>query len=651
MRFRSNEVKKDPPGRSPKLFPGNVFNSIKDGVSILDGNGIHIYVNPAFCQMTGYNESELLGSGPPYRYWPKENKIQIHSILTSDFNGCLDDIELVLKRKDGKRFPVIVNSSVLSNENSGATYYITTISFNHLAANIWDQKKAEEALKQSEHRYRSLVENSFFGLFIADIHSGKFLFLNKRLCDFFGYTVEEGLHLSVWDFINPEEHEVIRKILEKWPLDYENASTKSGIFTGVKKDGSIIRIEINATIITYDGELSVQGLVNDVTKEEYFDEKLRQVQKMEAIGTLAGGISHDFNNILGAIIGYSELANFQLKKNKPAEDSIDQILKAGYRARDLVSQILAFSRKSENELKPIYLKPLVKEVLKLIKASLPSTIEIKNSLKQETGVVMGDPTQIHQIMMNLCTNSAHAMGEEGGILEVSLYDVSFEENVTVSHPEMAPGEYIVLSVRDTGHGMAPEVRERIFEPYFTTKDKGVGTGMGLAVVHGIVKSYGGTINVDSEPGVGTTFRIYLPEVKIGRASDMVAAEKRIPRGNEKILFVDDEVALARLGKKLLENLGYRVSIMTDSPEAFKLFYSDPKKFDLVITDMTMPGLTGTNLMKKIRDVRPDTPIILCTGYSEIINEEKALNMGINAFIMKPLVIQELAVKVREVLGP
>ena len=561
MIFRSNEVKKYLPGRNFKLFPGNVFNSIKDGVSILDRKGTHVYVNP----------------------------------------------------------------------------------------DISEQKNAEEALQQSEHRYRSLVENSFFGLFIVDIHSGKFLFLNKRLCDFFDYSVEEGLNLTLWDLVNPEEHESIKKTLEKWPIDYKNAPTKSGVFTGVRKDGSIIRVEINATIIVYEGELSVQGLVNDVTKEEDFDEKLRQVQKMEAIGTLAGGISHDFNNILGAIIGYSELANFQLKKNMPAEESIDQILKAGYRAKDLVSQILAFSRKSESELKPIYLPPLVKEVLKLIKASLPSTIVIKENFKQDTGVVMGDPTQIHQIMMNLCTNSAHAMREEGGTLDVSLYDISFEENVTVSHPEMAPGKYIVLSVRDTGHGMTPEIRERIFEPYYTTKEKGVGTGMGLAVVHGIVKSYGGAINVESETDVGTTFRIYLPEAKTEHLSERMISEDIIPSGNEKILFVDDEVSLAGLGKKLLENLGYHVSMMTDSPEAFKLFNADPESFDLVITDMTMPGLTGTKLTRKIRDIRPDIPIILCTGFSENINEEKAINMGINAFIMKPLAIHELAVKVRDAL--
>lgn len=509
--------------------------------------------------------------------------------------------------------------------------------------------EVKKAYRQIEHRYRSLVENSFFGLFIVDIPSGRLLFTNKRLKELFGYAEGEGNDLTVWDIIHPNEHESILKTLEKWPDDYENAPTKSGIFTGLKKDGSIIRIEIDATIVAYDGELSVQGLINDVTQREGFDEKLRQMQKMEAIGTLASGISHDFNNILSAIIGYSELANYQLRNNKPCQDSINEIMKAGYRAKDLVAQILAFSRKSENELKPIYLKPVIREVLKLIKASLPSTIEIKENLKMENGVVMADPTQMHQIMMNLCTNSAHAMMEEGGILEVSLYDVTFDENVTVSHPEMAPGKYIVISVKDTGYGMTPEILERIFEPYFTTKEKGVGTGMGLAVVHGIVKSYGGAINVQSESGIGTTFRVYLPAAKTNPITDIVNREQDIPGGNEKILFIDDEVALVRLWKSILKNLGYRVKVMTDSTEAFRLFYADPEYFDLVITDMTMPGLTGVKLVKKMRNIRHDIPVIMCTGYSENINEEKAFHMGLNAFILKPIVTSELAGKVRRVL--
>jgi PAS domain S-box-containing protein len=509
--------------------------------------------------------------------------------------------------------------------------------------------EVKKAYRQMEHRYLSLVENSFFGLFIMDIRSGKFLFRNKRLCEIFGYILEEGLNLSIWNLIHPDEHEYLAITLEKWPEDYENAPTRSGIFTGVKKDGSIIRIEINAAMVAYGGELSVQGLVNDVTSREDYDEKLRQVQKMEAIGTLAGGISHDFNNILSAIIGYSELANFQLKKNTSPNDSLNEILKAGYRAKNLVAQILAFSRKTENELKPMYLKPVIKEVLKLIKASLPSTIEIREDLKMDAGVVMADPTQIHQIMMNLCTNAAHAMIEEGGILEVLLYDIIFDENLTVSHPEMNPGKYIVLSVSDTGHGMSPDIVERIFEPYFTTKEKGVGTGLGLAVVHGIVKSYGGAINVQSEPGSGTTFKIYFPAIKTEPAYDHMTQEHEIPCGNEKILFVDDEAVLARLWKNILENLGYSVSMMTDSTEAFRLFYSDPEYFDLIITDMTMPGITGAKLVKSIRNIRPDIPVIICTGYSENINEEKATNMGINAFILKPLVTRELACKIRMVL--
>jgi PAS domain S-box-containing protein len=648
MKFRSNEVKKTNPSASIRLFQEKIFDRLKEGVIIFDTKGTHIYVNPAFCTITGYHDDEILGTIPPYFYLPDDKQKQVLSLMLSGYKGCAHDIELRIKRKDGLCVPVCTNGSAITDENTGKAFYVTSITPLTGNGNGPEQKITELVYRQMEHRYRSLVENSSFGLFIVDILSGRFLFQNKRLCELFGYTLEEGNNLTVWNLIHPNEHDALLTTLEKWPEDYENAPMKSGVFTGLKRDGSIIRIEINATIIAYEGTLSVQGLVNDVTKDEDFDEKLRQVQKMEAIGTLAGGISHDFNNILSAIIGYSELANFQLKKNTSPYDSLNEIIRAGYRAKELVAQILAFSRKSKNELKPMYLKPVIKEVLKLIKASLPSTIEIRDNLRMDAGVIMADATQIHQIMMNLCTNAAHAMTEEGGILEVSLYDIIFDENLTVSHPEMSPGKYIVLSLSDTGHGMTPDIVDRIFEPYFTTKEKGVGTGMGLAVVHGIVKSYGGAINVRSEPGAGTTFKIYFPEAKTEPVFDMIQ-EQEIVGGNEKLLFVDDEVALTRLWKSILENLGYSVSMMTDSTEAFRLFYSDPEYFDLVITDMTMPGITGTKLVKSIRNIRPDIPVIICTGYSENINEEKAVNMGINAFILKPLVTQELASKIRKVL--
>ena len=446
MKFRSNEVKKVYPSSSIRLFPEKIFDRLKEGVIIFDRKGSHTYVNPAFFTITGYSEDEIIGTGPPYSYLPDDKQKQIwSSILTGN-----KDIEISIKRKDGLYIPVYVNRSVITDKNTGKAFYMTTLTPLNSNGIGPEQKITELVYRQMEHRYRCLVENSSFGLFIVDILSGRFLFKNKRLCEIFGYTLEEGNSLTIWNLIHPNEHESLLNTLEKWPEDYENAPMKSGIFTAVKKDGSIIRIEINATIIAYEGARSVQGLVNDVTRDEDFDQKLRQVQKMEAIGTLAGGISHDFNNILSAIIGYSELANFQLKKNTPPHDSLNEIIKAGYRAKELVAQILAFSRKTKNELKPMYLKPVIKEVLKLIKASLPSTIEIREDLKMDAGVVMADPTQIHQIMMNLCTNAAHAMIEEGGILEVLLYDIFFDEDLTVSHPEMNPGKYIVLSVSDTG---------------------------------------------------------------------------------------------------------------------------------------------------------------------------------------------------------
>ena len=381
------------------------------------------------------------------------------------------------------------------------------------------------------------------------------------------------------------------------------------------------------------------------------ENQLAQAQKMEAIGTLAGGIAHDFNNILGAIIGYTEIASLQVPEDEKAKESLKEVLKAGHRARDLVKQILAFSRKGEQERIPMQISPIVKEALKLLRSSLPTTIEIRQNIESDTGIVEADPTQIHQILMNLCTNAAHAMREEGGVLEVEIRNVEVGRWDSESgYLDMTPGPYLLLAVGDTGEGMTPEVRARIFDPYFTTKEKGVGTGLGLAVVHGIVKAYGGTIRAYSEPGKGTTFHVYLPRIKEAEEpAEDVSSPGVIPAGQERILYVDDEPALVGIAKQILERLGYQVTTRTSSLEALELFKAKPDRFDLVITDMTMPNMTGDKLSRELMQIRPDIPVIICTGYSERISEEKVKVMGIRAFAMKPLIMADLAKTVRNVL--
>jgi len=377
--------------------------------------------------------------------------------------------------------------------------------------------------------------------------------------------------------------------------------------------------------------------------------QLQQAQKMEAIGTLAGGIAHDFNNILSAIIGYSELALREISEETKLYSYVQGVRKAGKRARNLVSQILSFSRRSEEERKPIQITPILKESLKLLRASLPATIEIRQNFGTHLGNVLADPTQIHQVIMNLCTNAAHAMREKGGVLEVSLEGVDVDTFFATQHPDIVSGQYLKLTVSDTGCGMTMEVMEKIFDPYFTTKEKGVGTGLGLAVIQGIVKSHRGTITVESNPGMGSTFTIFLPVVDEKESLSITSTFTFLPMGTERILYVDDEQDLVDIATAMLESLAYELVGTTTPLKALELFRANPGKFDLVITDMAMPKMTGVELAKECMHIRPEIPIILCTGFTEAITEEEAKAMGIRAFVMKPIFKDKLALTITQVL--
>jgi CheY-like chemotaxis protein len=370
---------------------------------------------------------------------------------------------------------------------------------------------------------------------------------------------------------------------------------------------------------------------------------------MEAIGTLAGGIAHDFNNILTPIIVQSELAQLTIAKDHPAQSSLEEVLKAGHRARDLVRQILAFSRRSEQQRMPIDMVPIVKEGIKLLRSSIPKTIAFQQNIKADSATIEGDPTQIHQILMNLCANAAHAMRESGGVLNISLENVDIDHEAGTEHMDLGAGPYVRLAVSDTGQGMDRFTLSRAFDPFFTTKGRSEGTGMGLAVVHGIVKSYGGTIRTESVIGRGTTFEIFLPRTE---KKTLREAEKPsgLPVGTERILLVDDEKSMVDAVRMMLDRLGYKVVASTSSIEALGAFRVDPQRFDLVITDMTMPNMTGRELANEIMTIRADIPIVLCTGFSEQIDEDTARAMGIREFVMKPIVMKEMAETIRRVLG-
>ena len=402
--------------------------------------------------------------------------------------------------------------------------------------------------------------------------------------------------------------------------------------------------------------VKVSVVLNDITelkivkrKEEELEAQLRQVQKMEAIGSLAGGIAHDFNNLLFPIIGYTELITDDVPEGSKAQRYLNGILKAANRAIDLVQQILAFSRQTEKERRPVQIQSIVKEAGKLLRSSIPKNIEIRQEIEGDCRPVMADPIQIHQVVMNLCTNAYHSMREKGGVLEVTLMEEEIGVYDLKADLGLSPGTYLRLTVNETGHGMDKAVMSRIFDPYFTTKAPGEGTGMGLSVVHGIVKGHGGEIEVHSEPKKGTTFHVHLPILDIGALEPEAISQEPIQRGSERILLVEDEELIVQMLEPILEGIGYHVTSRTSSVEALKAFEARPDRFDLVITDMTMPNMTGAELAPRLLKIRPDIPIILCTGFNAMIDEKRAKAIGIREYVMKPIVRHEIARTIRRVL--
>jgi signal transduction histidine kinase len=382
--------------------------------------------------------------------------------------------------------------------------------------------------------------------------------------------------------------------------------------------------------------------------KERLEAQLANAQKMEAIGTLAGGIAHDFNNILGIIIGNTELALEDIPGWNPAHENLEEIRAAAHRAKDVVRQILTFSRQPEKSLTPMNIGPVISEAILLLRSSFPSTITIRPNIEKHLYPVKSEPAQINQVLINLCTNAAHAMGEAGGTLDVNLVNVDLEEEDMKTYPDLAPGRHVRLTVSDTGHGMDPEMLNRIFDPYFSTREVGDGAGMGLAVVQGIVLNHHGTIQVTSSPGKGSSFHVLIPAVT-AEPEDHAGERPELPKGTERIFFIDDEPSMVKAYKPLLTRLGYQVTASTDSREALATFSKHPESFDLVITDQTMPEMMGEDLAAAFLHIRPDIPIVLCTGFSERIDKEKALRMGIRAFMMKPVSMHEMARILRDVL--
>jgi len=550
------------------------------------------------------------------------------------------------------------------------------LSLGDFQENINKGYDTEYILREAEKRIQYLTPFDASAFYLADQGKSDFIF---SLCeppekkqfieDQIGYMIDKGFF--TWAIgekrgITISSHDHSRQLMLHV---IATASRIRGMYVGLLPDKKTIIPDKSQTLVSfillntanalesldYHQLLRDQNSILEKKVEERSkalarsENQLQQVMKLQAIGTLAGGIAHDFNNILFPIVGYTELTMDDIPEGNPSRKNLEEVLKAANRAKKLVQQILTFSRQNDQEFKPLKVQSLIKEALNLLRATIPSSIEFHTSIDEDCGLVKGDPTQIHQVMMNLGTNAYHALQETGGKLEVILKETYLSYEQSQQMVGMKVGRHLELTVKDNGHGMPPQVLERIFEPYYTTKEQGKGTGLGLSVIHGIIKNHGGDISVHSQPGVGSTFRVYLPVIDDIDMEIEALETGNETNGNERILLIDDEEQIIDIERRILERLGYTVTPITDSEAALEEFKDRPDAFDLVITDMTMPKITGDRLAQRLMDINPQIPVILCTGFNEAITEEKALSMGIDKFVMKPIVKDELAYTIRTVL--
>ena len=638
--------------RTKKL--NDILEKAADGICVCHNIPEEPYMrfthwNPRMTEITGYTIDEINRLGW-YQMMYSDPEVQKRATERMAKMREGDDIhaeEWVITTESGKKKPLSMSTSIVKEED-GKVHVLAVMQ------DITDRKQAEEAIRESERRYSALVQESPDAIISLD-KTGNLLSFNTTAERISGFSAERvvGKHFAKIGVLAKQS---IPKALKEFALVVTGIERPPFELTIMNKDKSYFFMEANPRLIKQKGEKAwIQVTLRDITERKLaegekkkLEAQLQQVQKMESIGTLAGGIAHDFNNILGIIVGNTELAMDDVPEWNPARHNLEEIRTAGMRARDVVKQILAFSRQRPQKKKPVRISPIIKESLKLLRSSIPTTIEIHQNISSESDIVRADPTQINQVLINLCTNAAHAMGEKAGVLEVSLEDIELDEDSAIHYHDLSSGKYVRLTVSDTGHGIEPKILERIFDPYFTTKGVGEGSGMGLSVVHGIVKSHGGYISADSELGKGTTFQVFFPYIE-SKPEPEIEITVEIPRGKERILFVEDEKAMVDAIQPMIERLGYKVTARTSSIEALEAFRTNPDRFDLVITDFTMPNMTGMELAKELLKLRSDIPIILCTGYSEHINEDKAKGSGVRAFLMKPVVLSEIANTIRKVL--
>lgn len=627
-----------------------LVNTPQIGIS-LDPKARITFANARFLQLTGWEEQKVIGQDWFDLFIPETIKEEIRNVFTTTMTrketGALSSYENDILTKTGE-LRRVAWSNVLTKDSTGNIIDVTC-----LGIDLTERTRAEEELRRSEEQYRLLVENQT-DLVVKLDPEGRFLFVSPSYCRMFGKKAAELLGQKFMPLVHEEDQEPTAKAMEAlFSPPYtaymeQRAMTKDGWRWLAWSDTAVLDRAGRVKEIVAVGR-DISGRKQAERQRDKLQAQLNQAQKMEAIGTLAGGIAHDFNNILSAVLGFTELALNESHKGTFLHDNLTEVETAGNRAKELVKQILAISRHDKQSQLPLEINPLVKEALKMLRSTLPSSIEMQENLSADPLVVQVDPTQLHQVVINLATNAKQAMPDQEGILEVSLDAVGFDDSVKNRYPNLKPGRYARITVSDTGSGIPEHDLEKIFEPYFTTKEKGTGTGLGLSVVHGIVKSHQGHITVYSEPGKGSTFLVYLPLARQkASAAPVEGGDESLPKGMERILLIDDEEIVVKIQKQFLERLGYSVTGLTNSQEALDLFRASPQAFDLVITDMTMPKMTGDRLARALKEIRPGIPVILCTGFSEKINGQGE-NLDIDGFMMKPVDQAKLAGLMRKVL--
>jgi PAS domain S-box-containing protein len=545
---------------------------------------------------------------------------------------------------------------VIVEENNLKQNFELQLLSKKLRTEINEHKLTEKILLEERDKVQKYLDLASV-IFVALNDKGEVTLINTKGCELLGYEKEEIIRKNWFKNFLPKriasklEHIFTRLLSGEFEVApyFENPIlTKEGNERTIAWHNAMIRDDNGQIVTSLSSGQDITDQLQAEKEKKILETQLQQAQKMESIGTLAGGIAHDFNNILSPVLGYTELLLEDIPEESPLRISVNEVLKGALRARDLVKQILTFSRQAKQETKPLKVQYILKEVLLLSRSTLPTTIQIKQDIYKECGMIMADPTQVHQIVMNLITNAFHAMEESGGTLTVGLKEVDFTQN-NLPEPNLTPGPYVCLTIADTGTGMDVETQERLFEPYFTTKERDKGTGIGLAVVHSIVSTYRGAIVVESEHGKGTKFKVYIPRIVSDAETKSEIQPTALLTGSERILLVDDEEPISVMNKAILERLGYQVTVRNSSTDTLEAFRDASENFDLVITDMTMPNLTGDKLAIEIKKIRSDIPVILCTGFSEKISEGKSSLFGIDGIIMKPVSMDELARVVRNVL--